>query len=338
MILHTPHPQFSLVVCTYNPQERILRRCLAAIALLNRQGIAAEVILVDNNSTPGVQDMECVQHFRPGIPAMRVLHESRPGVKFARMRAIEEAAGDYVVYVDTDNELEANYLQELAQLIKQYPQVGAWGPGVVQVEFLDGVPPHLESCARAAFQERHESEIRMAREQEWQDCYPFGTGLCIRTDVLREYNRLALNGIFTFEGRKGNSLTSGEDTQMILLAIRIGYFAGVAPSLRLKHLIPAGKANWPYMKRLAFGTAVCYEPALLEVFPERETLLQTRLLKKYTFLRRALRRVLKARNKMPAEMLAAIQFVGLQAGVYEALGKPLPAGIQYLIHRLKWKG
>ena len=169
---------------------------------------------------------------------MKIIHVAEPGVKYARMAAIRESRGKYIVYIDTDNEPEPDYLQQLKILNDKYPEVAAWGPGEVTVDFLDGIDKNLESFARPSFQEKHKQELAFDNKPLWQDCYPVGTGLCTFGFVLKEYVREAGLGRFSLPGRKGELLSSGEDTQMILLAISRGFSAGSSPALKLKHLIP----------------------------------------------------------------------------------------------------
>lgn len=326
---------YSLVICTYNPLPSILRRCLDAVAALDTGGMSTEVILVDNNSPLPVAQLDFVQEYRLMMPHLRCYVEKKQGVKYGRMLAIQKAKGKHIVLVDTDNELRADYLQQLQQLQRQYPRVGAWGPGNVFVEFTDGIKGHLKKYARGAFQERHEETIRTSDKLEWQDCYPFGTGLCILTSMMREYLTGAKRGEYTLEGRKGHLLTSGEDTQMIMLCIAKGYHAGVAPQLSLNHLIPAEKANDAYLRRLAFGTALCYEPALLQVLPARASLVKAKMLPPATYCRRSLKKVAKALFTGKEQMYDAIHDIGLQAGVYAAMNQKVPKCVQLLIKNLR---
>ena len=95
-----------------------------------------------------VSEQAYIRNFEQEIPQMKIIHVAEPGVKFARMAAIRESGGKYIVYIDTDNEPDPDYLQQLKMLNNQYPEVAAWGPGEVTVDFLDGIEKKLESFAR----------------------------------------------------------------------------------------------------------------------------------------------------------------------------------------------
>jgi hypothetical protein len=327
---------YSLVICAYNPDDGIFKRCLKAVAQLDRTGITTETIIVDNNSRPPLDESALMAEYGNTIPGLRIITEQEQGVQYARIAAIKAARGWRVVYFDYDNEPDPAYLQELKRLNDQYPETGAWGPGDVTVEFTGEVDPVLREYARNAFQERHEHSLQTAAEKEWQSCYPFGTGLCSYRSVLEKYVRLAESGALTLEGRHGKRLSSGEDTQMVLLAIRSGYAAGVAPQLRLRHLVPSARANVPYLKRLAYGTSVCYATCLLQIFPDRKPLLQSRLLTPGRFVRRSLKKwIAAAWGRSVFKTFELAYYIGLNEGVYRALGKETPRPVKWLSNYMK---
>ena len=330
------HIDYSIVICTYNPDERLLKRCLNAVNNLDRNELKTEVILVDNNSSIPVSSLPYVKEYEAKIPSMTILNVSEQGVNHARMAAIEKAMGQYTVYIDYDNEPEQDYLQALKKLNKAYPEVAAWGPGHVWVDFIDGIDETIENYARALFQERHEPEVAVGNTLEWQPCYPYGTGLCTYTLLLKKYNVLAKQGLFTLSGRKGNLLTSGEDTQMILLCVHEGYAVGVSPALKLTHMIPGNRANYQYLLRLIYGTGICYETCVLQVFPQYREQLAQKLISKTKFVRRSLKRYVKTIwRKNPQDQFDLVQYIASNAGVYLALNKPLPSLITRLINSLK---
>jgi len=327
---------YSIVICTYNPDERILKRCLDAVQKLDINNLSIEVILVDNNSKTPVKDLPFIKPYIEAIPSMSILYVAQQGVQYARIEAIKKSIGKYIVYIDYDNEPSADYLQQLNILNKQYPQVAAWGPGDVSVDFIDGTPHQMENYIRAALQERHEQKTLFASVAEWQDCYPFGTGLCTNSAILKEYVTLAELGKFTLPGRKGNKLTSGEDTQMVLLCISKGYSAGVSPALKLKHVIPGSRTTQQYLKRLAYGTGISYETCLLQVFPGRKTKLQQIIMPPGKFSRKTVKKFIRASLSFkPFKKFELVSFIASNAGIYIALNKPLPPIVEKMIKYLR---
>ncbi|WP_420150171.1 glycosyltransferase [Spirosoma sp.] len=331
-----PSIDYSIVICTYNPDERLLKRCLQAVDNLDKEGLTIEVIIVDNNSAVPVSSLPSVKAYAQKLPALTIINEREQGVNHARIAAIDKARGKYTVYFDYDNEPEEDYLQALEKLHEQYPDVAAWGPGHVWVDFLDGIDKAIEKYARNLFQERHEEKITFAKEPEWQPCYPYGTGLCTATFLLKEYVALARQGRFTLSGRKGNLLTSGEDTQMVLICIHEGYAAGVSPTLKLKHIIPGNRANHTYVVRLIYGTGICYETCVVQVFPEYVEQLQKKKISEAKFIRRSLKKYIKAQwSRDPDDEFSLVSYIASISGVYLALNKPIPSLINRITNSLK---
>ena len=55
-------------------------------------------------------------------------------------------------------------------------------------------------------------------------------------------------------GRKGTSLTSGEDIDMVFTVMDSQYAVGYFPQLKLDHIIPSERFALGYLKRLIFGS------------------------------------------------------------------------------------
>lgn len=328
-----PAIAFTIVICTWNPDERLLRRCLDAVAQLDVRDIPVEVILVDNNSHRPLHELAFVKSYLAAQLNWQTLLVDRQGVQNARMAAIEKARGACIVYFDHDNEPAPDYLQQLKQLQWQHPEVAAWGPGKITIDFVDGIAPALETYARRTFQEKKARQTRFASLPTWQDCYPFGAGLCTRTDLLKEYAQLARQGRFTLAGRH---LTGGEDRQMVLFCIRRGHAAGNSPTLQLTRIITGRRANTTYLKRLAYGTSLCYPTCLLQVYPEQRMLLRLQRLPGGSFSRQAIEKaVINTFRRSPQHQFEMATWLGQQAGVWRALKKPLPLPVRAVIRYLK---
>jgi glycosyltransferase involved in cell wall biosynthesis len=326
---------YSIIICSYNPEEQLLKRCLNAVSALLREGLQSEIILVDNNSTVPLAEQEYINHFiREANASFLVVR--KPGLRYARMAAIEAAKGRYIVFFDDDNEPDPNYLQALSDLNRNLPTVVAWGPGCVDVDFINGIDQELERYATEAFQDRHEAAVSYSNQHSWQPCYPYGTGLCLRRDYLNEYLSLAELEKFTLTGRKGTSMSSGEDIQMVLFCISKGAAAGVAPNLKLTHIIPAKRANFEYLKRLTYGTSICFSTCVAEVFPAYVTEVQNRVVSERKFVKNAMKKYGKLFfQKNPVKTFDLINYIGVVCGDYLVLNRPIPSSIKWILNKLK---
>lgn len=259
------NPQFSIVICTYNPDERLLLRVLAAV-LAQKDSASFECVVVDNNSALPVETLPCMQGFRTDV-RLRVIREPRPGLSHARIAGVNEAKAPVVIFVDDDNELDPAYLHHLGHLLLEHPQVGCWGPGVVKVDYIDGAPGWVRKHFSALFQEKHLPETRYGSEPGWPEYYPPGSGLVVKREIFLHYIGLYEQGSLTATDRKGNSMASAGDSQIVWTAVKMGLSAGTSPVLRLVHIIPAKRVTLDYLKRLNYGVSSSYYKALYEMFP-----------------------------------------------------------------------
>ncbi|MEM1058172.1 MAG: glycosyltransferase [Verrucomicrobiota bacterium] len=241
----------SVIICTYNPREDYLRRTLESLRAQDLSPAEWELVLVDNNSTPALQEREpeLVGWHEHG----RLVKEDEQGLTAARVRGAREAQGDLIVYVDDDNELATDYLSQTLAIAAEHPHLGAWGPGVVEGDFETPPRPEVEPYL-------HLLLINRLERERWSNVYgdgvnPWGAGLAMRARVLEaflsyfeEHRRECLR-----LGRKGSALLSAEDHLFLWLATELGLGKGLFPRLRLVHLIPFNRLEPDYLLRLMHG-------------------------------------------------------------------------------------
>lgn len=259
--------ELSIAICTHNPDRRTLTRLLSAVRKLSGVSELKEVVLVDNNSQPRLDQWHEVSEFLSQLSGAKYCYETEPGLSAARCRAIRETSASVVVFFDDDNEPDANYLSVLSEQFQKYPNVAAWGPGTIEVEFIDETAKEIRNRPDI-FQARSERDGFACIPGYYGDVTPMGTGFAVRRDVLSHYERLITAGVLNLTGRNGKSMSSGEDAQIVWEATKLGYATGVIPNLRCRHLINAAKANRRYVARLSFGLAASHLPALAQCYPE----------------------------------------------------------------------
>jgi glycosyltransferase involved in cell wall biosynthesis len=260
---------FSIIICTHNPNVELLGRLLNAILNFSEASPRHEVILVDNKSDQPLSEVNIVKEFLVAKSDVRILQEATPGLTAARICGMEEARYEWIVFFDDDNEPEADYLIVAAKIIDQFPQVGAWGPGNVEVEYTDVNTPEWLNNYKHVFQQRNTSQLSFDNIFWWQHCYPYGTGFLLKRKICLEYKRRVGQNIYSLSDRKGKTLSSGGDMQMIYTGLLMGYSIGVSPDIKLNHLINKTKANQRYIARLLYGSAASNLPAYYQCFPEK---------------------------------------------------------------------
>jgi GT2 family glycosyltransferase len=125
----------SVCIANWNCRE-LLRACLASLGE-EAQGVAVEVIVIDNASTDGAADM--VAREFPDV----VLHRNASNVGFARAnnQAAELARGRYLFFLNNDTVVSRGVLRRLLDYCQANPGVGMVGPrlrdgaGRVQVSY-----------------------------------------------------------------------------------------------------------------------------------------------------------------------------------------------------------
>ena len=256
---------FSIIICTYNPHHDIFARLLNSISNFDKLSPDYEIIIVDNNSKPPIGSFDYIHEFIVNHVNCKLIIEGKPGLTNARIAGINQAKAEWLIFFDDDNEPDEQYLEVCSSIIFQHPEVCAWGPGVVTVEFFKKNIPKWFKANKQFYQDSFIDSIFFDNKVEWSSCYPNGTGLVIRKNVATFYTELFEQRILTLADRIGKSLVSGGDTQMVMCGIKLGYFAGVSPKLKLNHLISGNKINLTYLLKQSYLTASCYVKAFNEL-------------------------------------------------------------------------
>lgn len=323
----------SIVAFIYNPDEWIIRRVLKALTKLSiPENAEIEYLLVDNNSK-NRWELILEREFAD-FPFQRIT-EKRQGLTFARQTGFTRSNGDLIVCVDDDNELNRNYLLSLFTLKEQYPEVGVWGPGIIEVEFQKDAPLRFKNF-KAYFQEKYIDEVQFGNEKKWMKYYPPGTGMCLTKEVANAYLEFLRIGKMTATDREGKSLSSGGDSQVVYSAILLGKSAGVSPSLKANHLTSKEKTSLSYLKKLQFGIYSC-SPVHVEVFPDLKANIQKPRLSE--FIKLFLESVIKSRFGFHPHkfFLPIAKDLALIYSYFEINSLPLPWIYDYLIKKLELK-
>ncbi|WP_051216907.1 glycosyltransferase family 2 protein [Butyrivibrio fibrisolvens] len=107
----------SVIVPIYNVQE-YLNTCIDSI--LDQTYENLEVVLVDDGSTDSSGRI-CDEYLDKYTTNMiKVIHNTNQGVSAARNCGIENATGEYIACIDSDDYVSRNYIEDLMSAIIQY--------------------------------------------------------------------------------------------------------------------------------------------------------------------------------------------------------------------------
>ena len=108
--------KLSIVVPVYNVAE-YLPKCVDS--LLAQELADCEILLVDDGSTDGKSGALCDGYAAAHPEVIRVLHKPNGGLGDARNAGLEAAAGEYVLFVDSDDYLLPGLFDALRNRIAQ---------------------------------------------------------------------------------------------------------------------------------------------------------------------------------------------------------------------------
>src|SRR5215204_4822778 len=109
---------FSIVIPTYN-RAAFLPRIIQSIQGQTFQNY--EAIFVDDGSTDNSKDI--ISSFSASDKRIKYLYQQNKERGAARNTGIQAAKADYIVLVDSDDELHSQYLNYLHDAISSHPQV-----------------------------------------------------------------------------------------------------------------------------------------------------------------------------------------------------------------------
>lgn len=127
-------PLITIVVPVYKVPYDLLRKCLDSICAQTSHNF--EAILVDDGS-PDDCGAICDEYARKN-PLMRVIHKKNEGLSVVRNTGIDNAAGQWVCFVDGDDWIEPNTIEFAEQYVKECGD----GDVLIWDEYydIDGVP------------------------------------------------------------------------------------------------------------------------------------------------------------------------------------------------------
>lgn len=111
---------FSVIVPVYKVEE-YLKPCVDSLLAQKLAAGQMEILLIDDGSPDRCGEL-CDQLSKEHAQ-VRVFHKKNGGLSSARNRGIQEARGKYIVFVDSDDTLEAGALGKIQEALDKYGEV-----------------------------------------------------------------------------------------------------------------------------------------------------------------------------------------------------------------------
>ena len=110
--------KISVVIPIYN-SEQYLRKCINSVLAQSYNNL--EVVLVNDGSTDNCKEI-CMEYEKK-YPNIIVIHKENGGLSDARNSGIKNATGDYILFLDSDDYWESDFLGNIVKLIQSNKKV-----------------------------------------------------------------------------------------------------------------------------------------------------------------------------------------------------------------------
>ncbi len=225
----------TVCICTYNRADDLKETLKSIKGVAKKDEI--ELLIIDNNSNDGTDDI--CNSFASDFTFFRYCKELKQGLSHARNRGLNEASGDWILYLDDDIQVEANTIAECLDTIKnsRYEVFG----GKDNPWFKYPRPEwFLESWIKNSLS--YDKDTVLGKNEHLIGCV-----FCIKKSVCQE-----LGGFNTSLGMIEKKIGYGEETDIQNRAKALGVDCVYTPSIVVKHLVPEYKFKIKWLLESGF--------------------------------------------------------------------------------------
>lgn len=232
---------FTVVIPTYNSENRIS----LVLDKLKQQSfsknIAWEIIIIDNNSKDNTAQI--IKNYQENWYQeynLKYFKEEKQGAAFARQKGIQEANSPLVGFLDDDNIPDASWVESAYDFAQKYPQAGAFG-SLITGEFEVQPPPNFERIRPfLALTDRGNQALLYHPTLKY---LPPSAGLVVRRKAWLE--TVPEKCILT--GRVEGSMLTSEDLEVLGYIQSKGWEIWYNPAMKITHKIPAHRLSREYL-------------------------------------------------------------------------------------------
>jgi len=242
---------FTIAICTYNGEKRLPEVLDKLLVQINTESINWEVIVVDNNSTDNTAKVVREDQANwPSAYPLKYYFEPQQGAAFARKRAVVEAQGEVIGFLDDDNLPAPDWIISAYLFAKKNPKAGAFG-GKIHGAFE--VPPSED------YQKVITYCLAIVEQGETAFMYPPRKGALPPTAGLVVRKQAWCKNVpkETFlRGRVGKSQMGSEDLEVLSYIQNAGWEIWYNPNMNIDHKIPPQRLSRDYLVALSRGNGL----------------------------------------------------------------------------------
>jgi len=133
----------SIIIPLYN-KEQYFERCFDSVVRQTYKNI--ECIIVEDCSTDGSLELaeRLIKNYAGNVKFLLIKHEQNGGLSVARNTGIKNSNGEYIYFLDSDDEITENCINSLVMLVEQYPSVNIVQGNVYQYPRVEKDPYELK--------------------------------------------------------------------------------------------------------------------------------------------------------------------------------------------------
>jgi glycosyltransferase involved in cell wall biosynthesis len=229
----------TVAICTHN-RAKDVGEAIESVLTQNFAKNEIEIVVIDNRSTDHTAQVVDGLQQRHG-PRVRYILENKLGLSVARNRAIREANGEFILFLDDDALASSHWVQHIVDVFERDRAIGCVGGKIDPIwesEEPDWIPEEYRSVFTILDYTNGVMEMP-------SPAIPYGANIAFRTSVFSHFKPFRED-----LGRVGKNLLSSEESELIA-RLRAKYKVYYTSYASVKHKIAKERTTkkW-FLKRI----------------------------------------------------------------------------------------
>jgi glycosyltransferase involved in cell wall biosynthesis len=234
----------TVAICTHNRAEDT-GEAIESVLVQNFNMEEIEIIVIDNISSDHTAELVHSLIHQHGS-RIRYFLEQKLGLSVARNRAITEAKGEYILFLDDDALASSDWVQKIVEVFESDPLIGCVG-GRIDPIWESQEPDWIPQEYRSVFTILdYCSEVK---EMPYPSI-PYGANVAFRTSIF-----IHMKPFREDLGRVGNNLLSSEESELIA-RLRESYKVYYTPFAPVQHKIAKERTTMKWFLKRMFWQGV----------------------------------------------------------------------------------